>query len=349
MASVDVYHTSQGKMFRARVRRNGQTHTQVFATRSEANQWARAQEGLVLAGMATPLVKKASHTLGEAFDRYREEVLPYKKYNTRRPQSYQIPRLLTFFGKTTPLSDITSARIRAFLLSLKEEGIAPATQVRYLALLSHLFSIAIKEWEWMHTNPCRFITKPREPKGRERYLSAEEIQRLLTACEKSRNPHLYLIALLAISTGARYGEVLNLRWVDCQTHRAPTLTFRDTKNHETRCVPLVGTALEVLQAYEHSYSHQPTDLLFPSQKNPQKPRSFRKTWQRALAEANIEGAVFHSLRHTCGSQLAMSGASLLDIATLLGHRSLEMVKRYSHLSQGHLSQTLERMTSAVLP
>ena len=347
MASVDVYHTRQGKMFRAKVRRNGQTHTQVFATRSEAKDWAKAQEGLLLAGMATPLVKKASYTLGEAFDRYREEVLPYKKYNTRRPQSYQIPRLLAFFGKTTPLSDITSARIRAFLLSLKEEGIAPATQVRYLALLSHLFAVAMKEWEWMNTNPCRLITKPREPKGRERYLSQEEIQRLLLACQQSRNPHLHLIVLLAVSTGARSGEVLNLRWADCQTHTG-SLTFCDTKNGESRRVPLVGTALEALQAYEHSYIHQPTDLLFPSQRNPQKPRSFRKTWQRALAEANIEGAVFHSLRHTCGSHLAMSGASLLDIATLLGHRSLEMVKRYSHLSLGHLHQTLERMTSAVL-
>ncbi len=185
MASVDVYHTRQGKMFRARVRRNGQTHAKVFATRSEAKDWAKAQEGLVLAGISTPAVKKASYTLGEAFERYGREILPYKKYNTRRPQQYQITRLLTLLGADTRLVDITPARLRALITELKERGASPATIVRYLALLSHVFTTAIKEWEWMNTNPCRLITKPREPRGCERYLTHEEISRLLEACQQS--------------------------------------------------------------------------------------------------------------------------------------------------------------------
>jgi hypothetical protein len=131
VASVDVYHTRQGKMFRARVRRNGQTYTKVFATRSEANHYAKAQEGLVLAGMATPPIRKSAYTLGEACTRYQQEVLPYKRYNTRRPQGYQIKRLLTLLGASTPLRDITPARIRDVMGQLKDQGAAPATIVRY--------------------------------------------------------------------------------------------------------------------------------------------------------------------------------------------------------------------------
>jgi hypothetical protein len=143
MATIDEYRNRNGKMFRVRVRRSGQTFTRVFPTRAEAKNYAKVQEGLVLAGRATPSLKKPAYTLGEAFERYCQDILPRKKPSTRRPQRYQVTRLLTLLGANTRLVDITPARIRALITELEKTGVAPATIVRYLALLSHLFTVAI--------------------------------------------------------------------------------------------------------------------------------------------------------------------------------------------------------------
>jgi integrase len=94
---------------------------------------------------------------------------------------------------------------------------AHQTVVRNLALLSHVFTVGIREWEWVTSNPVRLVTKPREPRGRERYLSPDEIQRLLLACKRSRSQHLHLIVLLALSSGARQGEIL-ITLVRCRHH-----------------------------------------------------------------------------------------------------------------------------------
>src|SRR5215510_8812888 len=214
MAGIDTYRTKAGQLsYRVRIRRNGSApQVKTFTKLSDAKRWAQTQEGVVLAGLTVPTVdsKKPQPTLGKAFERYSEEILLYKRPSTQRSQRYQIKRLQRLLGATTLLVDISPARIRALCEQLKQAGASPATVVRYLALLSHLYSVAIREWEMLDNNPCRLITKPREPRGRERYLSQEEIQRLLVAAKKSRNKRLYLIVLLANSTGARLGELLSL-------------------------------------------------------------------------------------------------------------------------------------------
>jgi len=349
MASIDTYTTLKGQtVYRVRIRRQGKTQTRIFLTKKEATHWAQQQEGLLLAGLAGIPQKRQHHTLAEAVEHYRQEVFPRKKPSTARSQKHLLPFILKILGPSTRLDAITPAEVRKLRGALEAKGNSPATIVRNLALLSHLFSIAIREWEWVDSNPVRLVTKPKEPKGRERYLSSGEIQRLLLVCKKSRSEHLYLIVLLALSSGARQGEILQLRWQDVDTTQG-VLTFHDTKNSETRCVPLTGIALEAVREYRAGASSVPADFLFPSPKNPKKPLAIRKAWETALRKSELKDeAVFHTLRHSCGSHLAMSGASLLDIATILGHRSLEMVKRYAHLSHGHLHQTLERMASAAL-
>jgi integrase len=219
---------------------------------------------------------------------------------------------------------------------LEKTGASPATIVRYLALLSHLFTIAIRDWEWVSTNPVKLVTKPKEPKGRERYLSQEEIQQLLEACKQSRNRVLYTIVFCAISTGARLGELLSLSCQDMDLQRCVVI-FRNTKNSDTRCVPLTTAAVAVVQDYERTIGFA-GEYVFPQ-------KSIRKAWRTAVTRAGLgRDVVFHTTRHTCGSHLAMSGASLLDIATVLGHHSMSMVRRYSHLSQGHLAEVVEKMT-----
>ena len=123
-----------------------------------------------------------------------------------------------------------------------------STVRRYLAALSHAFSIAVKEYQWLDDNPCGKIRKPPEPRGRVRFLSEEEIHRLLTACLESRNLYLHTVVVLALSTGARKMELLGLRWPYVDLKRS-TLTFHQTKNGDTRTVPLVGYAWDILGLY----------------------------------------------------------------------------------------------------
>jgi integrase len=189
------------------------------------------------------------------------------------------------------------------------------------------------------------VRRLREPKGRVRFLSDEERELLLQSCKESHNPYLYTIVVLALSTGARQGELLKLHWKDVDMKRN-TLTFRDTKNGETRSVPLTEYGLALMK--DHSRVRRiATPLVFPSLSDCMKPYSIREAWKCAVKRSKLVNFRFHDLRHSCASYLAMNGASLLEIGEILGHKTLAMVKRYSHLTEAHTRGVVERMNRAV--
>ena len=166
----------------------------------------------------------------------------------------------------------------------------------------------------------------------------------MSACAESKTPLLSTVVLIALSTGMRKGELTNLRWpdVDLPNRR---ITLRETKNGETRVVPLVGPALDAMKAHA-KVRRLDTDLVFPASAKPPKivkPMDFRGAWEAALKRAEIADFHFHDLRHTTASYLAMNGASLAEIAEVLGHKTLAMVKRYAHLSEAHTAGVVERM------
>jgi integrase len=216
--------------------------------------------------------------------------------------------------------------------------------VRYLAVLSHVFTIAVKEYGWVDDNPFRKVVKPKEPRGRVRFLDKIERERLLEACRGSHNPHLYLIVILALSTGMRQSEILNLLWRDVDLERA-RIVLHETKNGERRVVPLAGHALELLKKYREQSSH--LSLLFPRPTNPLRSLDLRSSWEYALHKAQIFDFKFHDLRHTAASYLAMNGASLAEIAEILGHKTLQMVKRYAHHSEAHTAGVVSRMNQEI--
>ena len=189
------------------------------------------------------------------------------------------------------------------------------------------------------------VSKLREPKGRVRFLSDEERELLLQLCKESHNPYLYTIVVLDLSTGARKGELLKLHWKDVDMKRH-TVTFRDTKNGETRSAPLTGYALEVLKAHAR-IRRIDTPLVFPSPSDFMTPYSINDAWKYTVRRAKSVNFHFHDLRHTFASYLAMNGASLLEIAELLGHKILNMVKRYAHLTEAHTKSVVKRMSRAV--
>nr|WP_246341398.1 site-specific integrase [Simiduia aestuariiviva] len=214
-----------------------------------------------------------------------------------------------------------------------------------MAALSHAFTTAVNEWEWLEDNPLRKVRKPKEPRGRVRFLSDDERDKLLAACKASSCKQLYPIVVLALSTGMRQGEIMGLTWADVDFKRG-YLTLHDTKNGERRSVPLVGHAKEVIINLAKARRID-TPLVFYSKRKPSSPLFVRIPWAEALKKAEIENFKFHDLRHTTASYLAMNGASLAEIADILGHKTLSMVKRYAHLSEQHTSKVLESMNKGI--
>lgn len=177
---------------------------------------------------------------------------------------------------------------------------------RYLAALSHALTIAMKAWGWVHDSPMRKGSKLKEPRGRVRFLSNEERQRLLDSCKASRNPYLSTVVVLALPTGARKTELLSLTWRNVDLQRG-TVTLHDTKNGERRALYLTGHALTLMHQHAKVWPLD-TLLIFPDQTGP-KPCSVQEAWKHAVKRAGIADFRFHGLRHNAASYLAMNGAS----------------------------------------
>jgi integrase len=198
----------------------------------------------------------------------------------------------------------------------------------------------------MAVNPVVQISKPKEAQGRTRFLNDEERERLLVVCRSSQSTYLFTIVTLALSTGMRRGEILGLSWENVDLKNSRITLFR-TKNGERRVVPLVGKAYDLIKNLYLKLEPENKDLLFPSPNNPKNSTCIRTAWCTAIKRAKIENFRFHDLRHSTASYLAMNGASLLEIADILGHKTLQMVKRYSHLSEDHKATVLEKMNKKV--
>jgi integrase len=220
-----------------------------------------------------------------------------------------------------------------------------ATVNRYHASLSAVFTWAVKKrraprgWE----NPCRKVERAPEAPGIVRFLADDELERLLASAKASSWPRLYLLILMAITTGARRGELLGLTWGDVDLERA-VAHIRRTKNGQARALPLVPAVLEELRRFAGAV---PQACVFPSRGELDKPRAFESAWRAALDRARVRRFRFHDLRHTCASYLAQNGASLLEISDTLGHRQLAMTKRYSHLTVDSKAKLVNRVLGGI--
>lgn len=350
MASIEKRIADDGTVsFRVKVRLKGfppQTSTHQRLT--DARRWAQHTEAAIREGRHFKTAEAKRHTLAEMIERYRRTVLPSKP-KTAPDQAKQLAWWSGRLGAYA-LADVTPAMLAEarddLLAGTTAKGClrSPSTVVRYMAALSHSFSVAVKEWGWLDGNPMLRVSKPKEPRGRVRFLSDDERQRLVAACQGSSNPQLLLAVVLAISTGMRKNEIMRLSWADIDLARG-RLVLHETKNGERRSIPIVNYALDLLTRAS-KVRRLDTALLFPGL-NPKRPIDLRSAWETALQTAGIEDFRFHDLRHTCASYLAMNGATLAEIAEILGHKTLSMVKRYAHLSEAHSSKVVERMNATV--
>ncbi|MBB5459026.1 site-specific integrase [Paraburkholderia sp. Cpub6] len=190
------------------------------------------------------------------------------------------------------------------------------------------------------TNPCREVPGLTMNNERVRFLDAAERKRLLAVCRLSTWNRLYLLVLTAITTGARRSELLRLRYPDLDLDRA-TAYVRSSKNDEPRVLPLTPAVIAEIRRF--GKPPHPDALLFARVGDPDRPFTIDSAWYAALRDANIHNFRFHDLRHTCASYLAQNGASLLDVAATLGHKQLDVTRRYSHLTIDSKRAIVERV------
>lgn len=348
MATIKKRISKCGKIsYQTQIRRKG--YSPKFATfekKSDANRWIVLTEAKILEERRFGSSEK--HTVKELADHYIREIAP-EKGNHGAAQTLHLKFWKEELG-SLDLEEVTPKIIseKRDLLSnqyiSKGKKRSPATIVRYLGTLSHLFNYAIKELDWIEKSPMTRVSKPKEPRGIVRFLSDDERVRLLDACSSSKNPYLKTAVVVAISTGMRYSEIMNLDWDDIDFDKK-RIIINKTKNGERRSVPMESLSFQLLETLKKEKS---SNLVFPSRRNTwkqdiPKPACIDRAWRKALQVAEINEFRFHDLRHTCASYLAMNGASVLEIAEILGHKSFEMVKRYAHLCESHTSSLVKNM------
>jgi integrase len=336
MAYIQKVKRKKGVVYRAYIRPSGlKPVTKSFNTRREAvyfiNNIESNRSKLISYNNTRPQTK-----LSVVIDNYLS-----KEYKGSRPKDEE--RKLNLWIEhigDKPIRDIVKSDI-SDTLSFLSNRLSNATINRYKAAISVVLSYACREYD-LSDNPVRHMRPLPENNARVRYLSDDERSRLFEAVSQSSWDKLYLITLLAITTGARKGELTSIKWSDIDFDRQVAY-ISTTKNGEPKVLPLTESATAELQRF----NKQNNSFVFDSEVKPGRAYCFTKPWTRALKEAGIEDFTFHSLRHTCASYLAMNGASLLEIADVLGHKQIQMTKRYSHLCVEHKAKLINKVMSSL--
>lgn len=326
MASI----RTRGNKYQARVRIKGENLSKNFTNKRDAQAWVREMEADIERGKAVG----STDTLSDVIDRYIAEKDPVKNQIT------MFNWYRDFMGQKK-LRELRKADFVKARDALKKERnkrtgepFAPATCNRYSMNMAGVLTVAVEEWFLLETNPARIKQLP-EDNARDRVLTPDEQERLLTAVEESEEVALLPFTLMAMGSGCRAGELLNLRWKDVDLE-AGLAILRNTKNGDTRTIPVVGYALDSLKDYRKKFAAIPMANAFVFQNSTGRaPFAYHRSWDKARKAADIGDLRFHDLRHTAASLLAMKGRTLGEVGALLGHRSIQTTRRYAHYATAH--------------
>ena len=358
MATITRRLNADGSVsYKAQVRIAGYpARTSSHSTERAAKRWAAQREAEMIEGRHFRGAAARSKTLANAVDRYLEEH-PGKDEGQLRYWAKEIGATKLFLVTPDLIAEVR-ARLaaghyqrsdpKAPRTSL-EDGEGPrqfkrsgGTVNRYLAALSHLFTVARKEWRWVTTNPVLDVRKLPEGKARDKVLSAEERTALFE--ETRKDPTLHTFVVVALSTAARAGELKALSWADVSLDEGK-LTFRDTKNGSTRTAWLVGEAKRLMDELAKA-PHESTDPVFRNASG-RGEYQYHKLFEAALEAAGIKGLVFHGLRHTAASWLAGQGATEQQLRAIGGWKS-NVVSRYVHLAAKDTRDVVAKMNEQML-
>ena len=283
-----------------------------------------------------PEVKRISnHTFNELGEQYKRWAERQRSYRSK--QGF-INQLVDAFGNL-PLRRFNSMLVEQFQTERTQMGNKPATVNRLVATLKHMFSKAV-EWDMVEEATLKRIRKAKlleENNRRLRYLSKEQCQRLIDVCDK----HLRPIVICALNTGMRKGEILKLRWDNVDLKHGFIL-LELTKNGERREIPINNTVKQALMSVTRRVD-VPYVFFDPTTGKPY--QDIKRSFNTACRRAKIRDFRFHDLRHTFASHLVMAGWDITTVKELLGHKTLTMTLRYSHLAPSHKVKALEVLDS----
>jgi len=316
----------------ARIRKRGYPTTcKTFDTKAEAEQWAKGVETEMSKGQFVSTKEAESYTLSECLDRYKEEYLPRLK-DPRR----EISRANCLQSRAIAhriMSTIRSKDIADYRRAREKEGISANTIRLDLALLSRLFNFAKSDWGMESlTNPVQLAAKPKLPPGRERRLEAGEEEKLFEAI--GDDLEFCAIIKFALETAMRRGEIVKLAWEDIDLRNKSAL-LRDTKNGTCRTVPLSRKAIEVL----HGLPRHISGRVFPGHLHPD---TLSSKMAKVCQSAGLANLHFHDLRHEATSRFfEHTDLDVMEIKAITGHKSLQMLARYTHLRTANLAARLD--------
>ncbi len=317
----------------ARIRKTGYPETtQTFSNKASALQWTQTVESDPERFLSKELSKDYQlKTVGDLLRRYGREITPTKK--GRDKEKYRLRILQRSALSGVSLSELKTHHITRFREDRLKE-VSAGTVLKDLGLLSAVINTGRTEWglEYvLRANPVSLISKPKTPKSRDRRLEVGELERLLSACT-SPNPWFRSVVLFAIETGMRRGEILSLTWEHVHLDKR-YVHLPDTKNGDSRNVPLSPQALELLGDLPRNIRGD--QVVFPLHYE-----ALKSAWRRACARAGINGLRFHDLRHEATSRFFEKGLNVMEVAAITGHKDLRMLQRYTHLRAGDLARKL---------
>lgn len=332
MTRVDKNIYQYGEFsFQVKMMAAGHQISQVFDFLDEARTWRDLQR----AGSSLDLDEKRifearankrearTFTVRLALERYAIEVTPAKKGAAVELTRIGKAKKTTLAGKSFYM--VTPKDVLAFM---DEIGGSDNNKRKYASLISHLYRIAIKRWRMAVENPVSGkIEMPRNGKPRDRRLNGNEAELLL----KHLSGEGKSVFEFAIETAMRRGEILSLEWKDIDI-KNQTATLQDTKNGEVRAVPLSSTAIRVLKERTRGIGGGKVFTITQSQ--------LRNAWEAARAAAGIPDIRLHDLRHEAASRLFEKGLNVMEAASVTGHKTLSMLKRYTHLNPTDIAKKL---------
>lgn len=334
--------------WQAEIRRKGYpSQRRTFETKADAEKWAAVVESEIARNVFRPHGEAEKTTLDECLKRYLKEVTPLKKGAGPTLEEGKIGIIRADTGLCAkPMTAVRGVDVAAYR-DKRLKVVGPATVIKELNIISHLFNTAIREWGMESlVNPVAAVRKPKAPKGRERRLMPGELDAILGATE---SPELPAIVQLELETAMRRSEIVGLTWKNVNLKKR-FLLLPDTKNGDARAVPLSSQAVSLLEALPRRISGRVFGLT---------PSAATHAFVRACKRARVKYEEFcklsgkqpdksflmdlrlHDLRHEATSRLFESGKlDMMEVASITGHKTLSMLKRYTHLRAEELAKKL---------
>lgn len=315
--------------YHVQIRKRGYpTQTKTFTKEADARRWATIIESEMERGVFVSRTEAETTLVKDVLQRFAAEILPTKR--SEQSDRSRIKTLIEAFGEYR-LASLTSTQIAKFR-DQRLQVVGPQSVIHEINLLNRVLKTASMDWGIALPGgiPTAHVRMPVKPRGRDRRVTAEEIDKILEATESSE---LRTIVTLAVETGMRRNELASLTWDDTDLKKQ-TAHLPKTKTDVPRTVPLSKAAIKAL----NDFGVKEEGRLFSLQAE-----SMSQAFERACEphRANVVGLRFHDLRHEATSRLFEKGLNVMEVAAITGHKTLDMLKRYTHLRAEDLAKKLD--------